>query len=108
MTKKENENLAFLMEAIRCCFRENENSKQTQERTPVHTIAPGMFAAMCKNAGVSEETTYMMAAFALALVNGMAKEPGNVAAMCGGADGGSLIVALEALRVSMSNNNKNE
>ena len=101
MTKKQNEAVALLLKAIQDYFESEENNPERQERTPVHTIPPRMFAAICKNLGVDASTAYFLATFAMSLTRGMIQEPGSVAAIVGNVDGGAmggeLIVQVEDL-----------
>ena len=101
MTKKQNEAVALLLKAIQDYFESEENNPERQERTPVHTIPPRMFAAICKNLGVDASTAYLLATFAMSLTRGMMQEPGDVSAIVGDADGGAmgaeLITQIESL-----------
>ncbi len=111
MIRKQTESAALLLDAVQMYFESDEDGLQPQERTPVHTLKPKMYAAFCNHLGVDKPTAYLMAAFAIALTKGMAENPGDIPAMCGGEsspNGGGLIVALEALKCSMSSNNKTE
>lgn len=111
MTKNQIEAVAALLEAMQAYFDCEEKEQHPQERTPIRTMSPKIFSAMCTRLKVSNETAYLLASFALALAKGMAENPGDIPAMCGGTEsprGGELIVALEALRVSMSNNHKTD
>lgn len=104
MTRKQTEAVSLLLNTMQEYFESQENERNPEERTPVHTISPKKFSSLCHLLNVSKKSAYLLVSFALAIVKGMAENPGGVAGMCGGADGGSLIVALEALKDSMSNN----
>ena len=104
MTKKNLEAVGRLLEAAHDCFVEAETGVNVQQRTPTHIVSPQMFLGICRMVGADEETAYLVASFSLSLVAGMTENPGAVASMCGGYEGGSLIVALEALRNKMSIN----
>ena len=109
MTKKQKESIALFLKAMERYFNSEEKHHDPQERTPIHTVTPDMFISVRKLSGVDDEAAYLLAAFALATVKGMYDNPSEVPIMCGGKDtGGNLIVALEALRVSMSDNDKKE
>lgn len=102
MTRKQIESVALFLDAIQDAFNSEENKPQQEERTPVHTIKPKMFKAVCKHFGVNGKTIYLLASFALALVKGMAENPSDISAICGGDyKGGNLIVAFEDLKASI-------
>ncbi len=102
MTKKQNEAVALLLKAIQDYFESEENNTERKERTPVHTIPPRMFAAICKSLGVDASTAYLLATFAMSLTRGMMQEPGDVSAIVDGAVGGTmgaeLITQVESLK----------
>lgn len=104
MTKKNLEAVGRLLEAAQECFVEAERGADVQQRTPAHTITPQMYRGICRMVGADEETAYLVASFALSLVAGMAEIPSAVPSMCGSYEGGSLIVAFEALRNKISTN----
>ena len=101
MTKKQNEAVALLLKAMQDYFDDEEQNQERAERTPVHTIPPRMFAAICKNLEIDTSTAYLLATFAISLTRGMMQEPGDVTAIVGDADGGAmgaeLIIQIESL-----------
>jgi hypothetical protein len=101
MTKKKLEAIGRLLEAAVQTFNDEEQNQERAERTPVHTIPPRMFAAICKNLKIDTSTAYLLATFAMSLTRGMMQEPGDVTAIVGDADGGAmgaeLIIQIESL-----------
>ena len=101
MNKKNLEAVGRLLEAVKSCFDEAETGVDAQQRTPAQTITPRLYRGLCRTVGADEKTSFLLASFAIALVAGMVQNPKDVASMCGGGGyfGGSIIVALEELKV---------
>ena len=102
MTKKQTDAIGLLLKAMQEYFDSEEQNPEIAERTPVHTIPPRMFGAICKNLGVDASTAYLLATFAMSLARGMMQEPGEVTAIVGDADGGvmgaELIIQVESFK----------
>lgn len=84
MTKKQSDAIALLLKAMQEYFNSEEQNPEIAERTPVHAIPPRMYASMCKNLDIDNETASLLATFAISLVLGMMQEPENVSAIVGG------------------------
>jgi len=93
---KDNCSIADLFEAIKIKLGQDTGE------TPVKCITPGEFANMCASHGIDHQTAYDLATFAVSLVRGMLKAPGEVTAIVGDADGGvmgaELIIQVESFK----------
>ena len=80
-----------------------------KENDYIPSWTPGALSDACNKLGAGSDVIYLLTAFALSLAKGMAENPGDIPTMCGGVnipDGGSLIVAFEALSYSLSDKHK--